>query len=236
MKGSRPEDQIVDISQAAKMLKMSRYVLLSLCKRGVLTPIKKEGDKKKYFLLHELSAASEVLGSKLTVSDLAAIAVQAHVRSKAVERRLDEIFYLMGWYRVPLGLDEGDILLIYTRAEAVLEAPPETIKEVREWAEILFSIDEGYLALVAKHTDSNEPWKLFMDAAQKISANAPRSRFPGDPGLHFAYAYLEASREHLRHAAYLFCRHHLGARHANEVFRDGRTSPTEAIIQLLLPH
>jgi DNA-binding transcriptional MerR regulator len=235
-KGSRPQDKIVGISQAARMLRVTERVIRSLCQRGVLTPVRQEGKRGKFFSASEIASVAEVLHAKTSLSDLAAIAMQAHVRSKAAERRLDEIFYLMGWYRVPISLTEEEIVLLHTAAEDALESPPTKAEEIRWWAEKFFGMDEGYFSLVGKHTASNEPWKLFMDLAQKLSSEAPRSSFSGDPPLHFAYAYLEASREHLRNAAYLYCRHHLGARLANEVFRDGKISPTERIIQLLYPH
>jgi hypothetical protein len=235
-KGSRPLDKIIGISQAAKMLQVQERVVRSFCKRGVLTKIQGTSNKDYHVLIHEISALAEVIHSKTSLAEVASIAMQAHVRARRAEKQLDELFNLMGWNRSILGLSEEDVITLWTQAAYGMEVTPSEEKEVRKWADIFFGIDEGYLGLVMKHTASSEPWKLFMDLAQKMSDEAPRSEFSKDPSLQFAYAYLEASREHLRQASYLFCRQQFGFKPANEVFRDGKVDPTERVIQLLYPH
>jgi hypothetical protein len=236
LKGSRPQEQLVPIAEAAKLVGMTERTLHSMTERGVLEAIHPEKRGPKHFRMHDISALAELRLKKMDLPTIADLAMQAYVTARANSRRVDDLYYLLGFDSPVLGTTEEEVIALYIRAQeagaCTRDLPAES---VHEWAGIFYAVDEAYLELVLRHTGSDEPWKVFVDLANTFLSEMPTDSFSTNPPLKSAYAYLSIARTNLRTASYYFCRHRFGIATAGKVFRNDAADPIEGIVRLMFP-
>jgi len=236
VKGSRPQEQLVPLGQAAKIVGMTERTLHSMAERGVLEAFHPQKRGPKHFKMHDLSALAELRLKKMDLPTIADMAMQAYVTARANARRVDDLYYLLGFDTPTLGTTEEEVVSLYVRAQDAIECtetmPAET---VHEWAGIFYAIDEPYLELVQLHTASDEPWGAFTELANAFFSRMPTDSFSTNPPLKSAYAYLSIARTNLRTVSYYFCRHRFGMAIASKVFRNDASDPLEGIVRLMFP-
>jgi hypothetical protein len=239
-KGSRPQEELVPITRASRMIGVSTSTLHRMAKRGVLQPLFMAGSKLKYFRIHDVSALAETLqhGKERPLLDLESIAelsMQAVVLARANERRLDDLYHLLGLNKPTLEVSEEHIIALYVRAqEATKETRGLQAEDVYDWAGILYAVDESYLGRVQAHTACEEPWKVFMDLAHHLIERMPIGTLALNPSMKTAYAYLSTARNNLRSVSYYYCRQKLGISTASKVFRHA-DDPIEDVCRLMFP-
>ncbi len=109
--------------------------------------------------------------------------------------------------------------MFYEQTKAALAVPRQpTFDELEEWSGAFYAVDESYLALVAHATASLEPWKAYLDLANKLANDKPYSFYDTIPELRRAYDYLEAARRNLRTVSYMYCRQTLGVEDTAKLF------------------
>lgn len=233
-RGRSPQEQLVSLSHAARMLGVSTKTIHSWCRRGLLHPTYKAVRGGRHFPMHEISALAEIIHQKMDLGDVATIATRALVTAKANERRLNELFQLLGLKRKALDTTPHEVLSLYEQALQRLDFSPQpTIQELDDWAATFYGMDEEYLRLVSKYTASPEPWKVFLDLAAKLAGNRAFECFDAMPELKAAYSHLEAGRRHLRMAAYLLCRQMHGVTKTNDLF--GKETVTDTLLAVMFP-
>jgi hypothetical protein len=187
--------------------------------KGLLQPIYKTPRGPKHFPVNEVAALAEILGKKMDLPELAIIAMRALATAKANEQRLDDLLRIVGLKRKTLGTRPEEVASFYERARAELEVPrPLSIEELEDWAGSLYAIDETYLSLVREATASEEPWKPFLDLANRLANDRAYARIDAVPELRSIYDYLETARRNLRVVSYMFCRERIGANTADALF------------------
>lgn len=231
-KGRRPSEGLVAITTAARMLKVSVRQIHRMCATGVLQPVYKTSGGPKHFPVQDIAAAAEVLHGKLDFAAVAVLSMRALATAKANEHRLEDLLRVVGLKRRVLGTRPEEVGTLYERALQELEVPRQpTLEELEEWAGILYAIDEAYLALVENTTACSEPWKVFLDLANKLTADRPYTFYDAVPTLRSAYDYLEASRRNLRIVSYMYCRERLGANNADTLF--GKNDLPDQILSVM---
>jgi hypothetical protein len=218
-RGRSPSEDLVSLPTAARMLGVTARTIHLMCRQGLLDPVYKKPRGPKHFPVNEVAALAEVRHKKMDLPAVAALSMRAFVIAKANERRLDELFRLLGLRRKVLGTTTTEVVEVYEKAAAALEVERmPLIHELEDWAATFFAIDEAYLRLVISCTASEEPWKVFLDLATKYANNRKFEYFDAVPELRAAYDQLEAARRNLRMVAYMFCRETKGVSLANTVF------------------
>lgn len=236
LKGSRPQEQLVPIAEAAKLVGMTERTLHSMAERGILEAVHPQRRGPKHFRMHDLSALAEIRLKKMDLSTIADLAMQAYVASRSNARRVDDLYYLLGFDSPVLGTSEEEVVALYIRAqEAGTQSRDLPAESVHRWAGIFYSVDESYLELVSQHTGSDEPWKVFVDLANTFLSEMPTDSFSTNPPLKSAYAYLSMARTNLRTTSYHFCRHRFGIATAGKVFRNDASDPIEDLVRLMFP-
>ena len=231
-RGRSPSDPLVSITAAARMLQCSVRHVHRRCRQGLLNPIYKTGRGPKHFRLREVVAVEAVLREKPDLSNLAILASRALVIATMNEQKLAQLHQLLGLERKILPTSEPEVLSLYEQAQYLTQtAMQPTLEDIEEWAQSFFAIDENYLQLVGQYTACVEPWKVFLDLANKWANDRATQFFEYMPELKTAYDHLEASRKHLRVVAYMFCRQRHGVSTANDVF--GTDSPTDKLLDIL---
>lgn len=234
-KGSRREEDLVPFREAARMLNLVPTTLHKMASRGIIQPVYRNSGREKYFSQHDISALAEIIERKIDMASVADIAMQAYVTAKSNDRRLDDLYHLLGFRRPKLGTTESEVIALFIRTQdTVNDMEPEDAELVHEWAGIFYSVDEAYLNLVHLHTGIEEPWVVFLNLANAFVNQMPAHSFSVNPPLKSAYAYLAMSRDVLRSASYYYCRVRVGAKRANEAFRHV-DDPIEDVIRLLFP-
>lgn len=217
------------------MLNISKASLQRYAKRGIIASFYIDSGRVRHFKMHDLSAFAESLEKQIDLRSVADISMQAYVTSKSNERRLDELYYLLGFDKPTLGTTEEEVIALHIRAQETIHITEYLEgKSVHEWAGVFYAIDEAYLNLVKIHTSSEEPWTTYLDLANKMIETMPTHLFATNQPLKSAYAYLATSRDNLRSAAYFSCRTAVGMRKANKAFNHA-DDPIEDVIHLLFP-
>lgn len=227
---------LVPLEQAAGLLKVAEQTILTWAERGLLEQV--YVGHKSHYRRTQLESLAPLMKSdgKIDLPTLAARADLAYAASRNNEQRLNEVIDLLGLNRNVLDMDEYSVRNAYRAAEnALLDAEPATLDEVRRWAGTFFAIDEAYLLMVEQFGSTDEPWKRYLDLGYKLLVDTPYDRFVDEPELRAAYAYLRAARDQLRMVSYFFCRERHGERTAYKVFGSNK-SATERILGLLYPH
>lgn len=219
--GRSPSEELVSIVTAARMLGVCTSTVQKMCRNGLLQPVYKTVRGQKHFPVQEVAALAEVLHQRIDLPTAALIAQRALVVATANQRRLDELFRLLGLRRKVLDTTATEVVSLYEKARNALDVGRHpTISELEEWAGVFYAIDENYLRLVVQHTASPEPWKVFLDLAHQLAARRAYECFDAVPELRTAHDHLEVARSHLRMAAYMFCRERHGVTLANELLGD----------------
>ncbi len=201
------------------MLRVSHRMIQRMCQKGILVPVYKEANGLKHFHVEEVAALAEIYHQKLDLAEVAALAMRAITTAKANERRLDELYRLMGLQRKTLSTDTTEMLSLYARAEQTLEIKRQPLQhELEDWAASFYAMDENYLRLLELHTASKEPWKVYLDLAAKFLNDRAYEFYDAIPELRAAYEYMEVTRQHLRRVAYMYCREAQGAHVASQAF------------------
>lgn len=233
---NHPPATLVSLHKAAATLGVSPETVLTWGVRGLLEQVW-DGNRSQY-------REEQVLGLVPLIAnagpgDLAMIAARAdhaYATSRNVEVRLNALLDLLGLNRNVLDMRQFAVIELHQRVDdALLEAEPPSLEEVRFWAGTFFSIDEAYLCSVEKYVATDEPWKKFLDLGYKLVVDAPHYRFNDDPELRAAYGYLKAARAQLRTACYFYCRERHGPRATDRIF-EKQGAITERIMGLLYPH
>lgn len=209
--------------EAAELLGVHYHTVGRYAKRGILSPVYLNGDLRQYYDVHAVAALSEVVrggGKALDLDAIATLATRAFVISKANEARLEELFRLVGLKRKPLGTTLEEVGELCEHAVHLNSSDVPSLLELDDWTTTLHSIDEAYLDLVHRYTASREPWKMFLDLANRWSAQ--RNLSDETPDAKNVYNALEAARRNLRAVAYLYCRKVEGPSVADRLFGTGK--------------
>lgn len=238
-KGSQPPQGLLHITEAAQLLGLTTRTLSNYAKRGILIPVTLAPRGPMYFQQTSISALAALLNEGADMSNIAAIAMQAYVSSRATAKALEELHEYLGLRRTALEVTEEGVLSVYARAQAGVEdtspLPPD-VATLREWAAVFFAIDESYLQLVRRLTGSEEPWKVFVDLSVKLLNTKQMASLLEHPELKSALTYLRAASGNLRNVSYFSCRQLHGHSVAEEIFSDGKNDPTEIISALCFSH
>jgi hypothetical protein len=89
---------------------------------------------------------------------------------------------------------------------------------VFHFAKELLSLTEEYVRLAAHHTGDGEPWRVYLEACEKICRLAPSERLLYDHELATAYGYIISARRHVRSVAYFYVRSEYGREVADKSF------------------
>jgi hypothetical protein len=166
------------------------------------------------------------------------LSLQALSAARRAEERVTSLMTNLGMNAPVLQRDNLSVILlleelIHPIARAQLTSP----NYLRYWGGVFFGMDETYLEAVGILLQADEPWKLFVDFANRLTRSLHKEGAEAlrrSQELQVAYRYYASARTHLLHVSYLLCRRRHGRRTADEVFGDKPTAVDE--IHALLLH
>ncbi len=229
--GSREAPEFVGVLEAARLLKCTKRAIHVYVRNGTLRPLRVEGGIR--FRATDLLGLQEARSrTDLTLLEVASIALQARAIARFNEQRLEELHLALG---IPsTTLDRTPAGVVGLHAEAVRPLLAEDLRRhdfIYFWASSFVAMDEDYLALVARHVGSREPWRIFLDLASQLLAQSPDMATTAIE-LRQAFAALEAARRSLRHVAYFYCTRAESQETANQLFPE-KPSPVDTLLAIL---
>jgi hypothetical protein len=228
---------LITLKQAADLLCCTTQHVYVFVRQGLLRPQYPEGKsltEGQHFFEEEVSALVEAKAMGSDMPTVAAMARQAFVSSRMLERTVEQLLEVLGAKIPRLPPDKDSVLALYIQAEDALHSSElPSAKEVLDWARVFYGLHEDYLALVTVYVGTDEPWRIFMDLAQKLYNEAPVGT--ADKELEAAYGYLAVSVRNARNVAYFYVRHRLGRIVASDVFPNTTGDVHEEIIALAFP-
>jgi len=232
--GSDPAGTL-SAQEAARLLKVTTQTLRQMVKKGTIRPIANGSASRLRFHLSDIATASRIRNAKLEPHMISNVAHQALALAEMNERRLDELYSLLGIGYSPLPTDADSVTALFLDAEYLLESGKVelAVDDVRKWARVFLAITESYLRLVEDTIGKAETWNVFVCLAEKLCEQAPRTEFNFHKDIESAYGFLEAGRRNLFSCAFFFVRNRHGHIIANELFPERRKSLDEAVLAFL---
>lgn len=208
----------VDLEEAASILAVTPPMVHKYVERGMLSCHYPDGKtpgvrRSRVFLRGDVEALAELRVDGITTNQAAMInhVLALSVKVKRLERGHDELLCYLGMSDHKLSTDYEDVQQLYLEAKQIFERPlgEDDLRDVR-WARRMLPIGEEYLALVQKHTQDPEPWKVFINSVKHLLVV---HESPGPVRMVLEHALLN-----LRNAAFLYVCAERGPRIAKRQF------------------
>jgi hypothetical protein len=223
--------------EAASLLGVDLKTIARMARNGWITPHYSGSSRKSpRYKREEILAITELKNwRRPDLATVNRIAVQALVRSRAVEKRLEQLCILLGADGSRLETSEEEVVRLFLRVEDQLALPEMRLEsqDVLEWGRIFLGMNEEYLELVRLYITPPEPWGIFVELARRISEKAADA---SAMELRSAYAYFEVARRSLRNVAYFYIRRTEGVREARKRFPDSVGDYKTTLISTVFPH
>lgn len=216
-KGRRlPDDELLTLKQAADHLNVTVAAIRGLIRQKALSRVRVRQRSMVY--LSDLNAAARALASGVNVVKANANALQALAEARRLERRMNDMMFVMGVGYELQHVDEETVLRKYNQASMAPESFPHiTTPQIVEWARFFFTLDEVFFSIALNVIGDKEPWVPFIQLGVNLAVSRPEEC---DIEMRTAFEYLEAARRSARCAAYLVCRGHYGKTRADLSFPD----------------
>lgn len=222
-------------TEAARLLKVETRTLRQMVRRGLIRPVSRGPANRLRFHLSDIAAASRVRNARLELHLVSNVAHQALALAENTERRLGELYTLLGIGFSPLSTGQEAVAQLFEEAEHLLEQKKLelTVEEVRTWARTFLAMTESYLLLTEDTLGRQETWQTFVTLAEKLCEQAPRGQFTFHKDLESAYGFLEAGRRNVFSCAFFFVRNRHGHKVAVDLFPERRKTLDDAILAFL---
>jgi hypothetical protein len=158
-------------------------------------------------------------------------ATRAESMCRDVERRLDDLYEMLGLQYYPPDLSEDGLRAQHRNASTLAsDGPPITPAEALELARQVYRMNEEQLRLIERLLSDPEPWGVYAKAIEK---SLVEMRDRGEEGAAVS-RYLTASARHLRHVAFEFVRAAYGHVRAEKIVEQSGTDIDESIAAILM--
>lgn len=208
--------------EAAKILNVSVRAFNQMVRKGFITPVFPEGRKwngKRLYHEQDIADLIEVHAQKWDLATTTALAKQALVRTRQLERSVNSLMNVIGANMKPLSLKPRDITKLYLEIEHELhQLDPYTAEEILRWAHVFYAMGEEYLWCIEQEIEDPEPWKKPLLLAEKLMEELPRDHCKINRELEIAYQILDMARRNMRNVSYFYIRHRKSQRAAHKAF------------------
>jgi excisionase family DNA binding protein len=212
--------QTLTTAEVSKLLGRSIAHVAHMVRQGTLIPCGTEG-RRYLFDRDEVETYKSIRALGASPARVAGWAIQAKAAVASLEKRIEAIYEILGLDPTELDRTTSGVSRLYEvakkRSELDREATPQ---EVADWARVLHSIDGAYLGLISHVMVDQEPWRVFMAAADAIKTGVSRIQLAGDPVLERSFRALLHARNQLRAVAYLYAQPRIGRRELRLAFTD----------------
>jgi excisionase family DNA binding protein len=222
------------IGETAKELGVSLSTVTRLVQRGVLIPVRCSSKRRiSRFRYEDIEGVKDYVGKTLDLTDVAMLAKQASLSSRATERAVQRLMSVLGVDIPVLFLDEASARDLVRRAQNEMDFPgTQDVKNLMEWARTFYAMGEEHFHQLELFTEEPEPWKLFTELAKKLCTSISHLSII-DKEMEMTYGYLNMARRSMRDAAYFYLRTKYGQTRSDSAFPDIKSDPHEEILTLI---
>ena len=226
--------EYLTLGETAKELKVSMNAVSRLSRLGVLTPKNSTaGRRSLLFKLEDVENVKGLHGKSIELAEVAMLAKQASLSSKATERAVQRLMSVLGIDIPILFLDEASARDLLRRAQNEMSFPgTQDVKNIMDWARTFYAMGEEHFQQLEMFTDDPEPWKLFTELAKKMCTSISTLALV-DKEMEMAYGYLNMARRSMRDAAYFYIRSKYGKARSDKTFPDAKGDPHEEVLALI---
>lgn len=209
-------------AEAAKILNVTVRAFNQMVRKGFVTPTFPEGKKwngKRLYKEEDIADLLEVHAQKWDLPTTAALARQALVKTKQLDRCVKSLLSVIGANMKPLSLKARDVTQLYLQIEEEIHRlDPYNPEEILRWAHVFYAMGEEYLWYIEQEVEDREPWRKPLLLAEKLMEELPRGRCRIDKELDSAYQILDMARRNMRNVSYFYIRHRKSQRAAHKEF------------------
>lgn len=203
-----------------------------------LRPITATGQLKTYpgnqYRLEDVAVLADLRKRELDLPTVSAMAMQASLASKKLERLVSQLLLVVGADIPQLDLSPGAVRSMCIEANAALLEPAIywSSQRVFEWARIFYAAGEEFFEAINLHVGLEDPWRPFVDLSKHILTQAPERLAGQDLEVRAAYQYLDMARRTMRQAAFFYVQGRHGKRKALKLFSESRQDVHEELAAL----
>lgn len=222
-------------AEAARILKIEPRTLRQMVRKGLIRPHAAGAANRLRFHLSEIAVASRIRNARVELHLVSNVAHRALALAESTERRLEELYTLLGLGYAVLPTNVEAVTRLHADAELLLGTGCNDlpVEEVRAWARTFLAMTETYLRLMEDTTGSTTAWQLLVDLAEKLCEKAPKALFNFHKDIESAYGFLEAGRRNMLSCAFFFVRNRHGHNIAVTLFPDKRKTLDDAVLAFL---
>lgn len=209
--------KLLTTKEAAKLLGVTKSMVYHMTRSGLLTAAAR--GKGTLYKEEDIYAVLQARNEQMDLPKIAILALQARSQIASLEKRVEELYELLGAEYFSLKVDAASVADLHLTVRAALKNEADlTSDQLKKWAKIFKAIDEKYLKIVNSCTASSTPWLPYLRLANKLVIAAAEAGFGMDYNMRFVLAQLIAARDSLRATSYTYARSALGYKKANELF------------------
>lgn len=211
-------NDLLTVDEVAEILGVSTVWVHKLTRDGILRTYHPPGqalNSDRRYRPYEIEAYKQCRGEGIDIPRTINRAIQAEVRSVALERRVEQLEFLSG-LNVPTSPRDGaGVRALVQRAEEEACNPPVKSEDVMEWGHIYLGLHEEFFELVERYVGHPKPWDPFFRLGQAIRMNAPVGGEAEELKLRQAHGYFNIAYRVLRQASWFYIESRHGRRVAN---------------------
>jgi hypothetical protein len=221
----------IPAKEAAEILGVDTQTVYTMHRTGALRGVGQLRQNLR-FDREEVAALAQAREERRvpTLLEMQEVIVQLSARNSALERRVEMLERMQGVTAARVGSDENEVLGLLWKAQKDVLEPKLSLADVREWCKLLFGIHEEFFHLVECYADHAEPWRPFLDMAQKLYEDCPAIGELYDHKVVAANVELAVARRNLRQAAWVYVTKRRGVSFARTEFPETDADPVTHVL------
>lgn len=190
------------VAEAATRLKRSKRMVWKYIEKGFLTRVPRDG--KVFFQRDEVEQLAVELGADMPALTRHTF-FQLMSRVQRLEEQMAMVRAVWGSEESPLRPKEKEAAGLYKAATDYLCQDSWDYQQLRSWADIFVSVDEGTLEILAGAAMTTKPWEPLFELASRMALFLSKDKdLKRSIDLQALKAKLELGRKKVREASLLW--------------------------------
>lgn len=209
--------ELIDSDEAAQILQVNKSRLHQLTRDGIIRAQLVKG--ANFYDPSAVHALKDIRDKGTTLADVAAIATEARMTTRRLERQMSQLLSVIGADIPSADISPEAVVAMGLKVEDALKTiTVPTIDELIQWAQVFQSLSEEYFHVAAQEFETSEPWVPFLSLSNLLLKNAERKRAKNSLEFSTAFDFLEMARRVMRQTMFFYVRSTSNKRIAHRVF------------------
>ena len=209
--------ELIDSDEAAGILQVSKRQLHRLTCDGLIRAKLIRG--ANMYDPNEVCALKELRDKGTTLVEVAAMATEARMTSRRLERQVIQLLRIIGADIPPVDISPEAVVSMQLKVEEALTTiiVPE-VEDFMRWGRDFQSLNEEYFHIVAQEFETTEPWVPFLNLSSHLIRASQKKRVKNNLEYSTALEYLSMAIRSMRQTMFFYVRSTSNKRIAHRLF------------------